>query len=82
MQTLRRINEMENKLTLEQANQKLEQTVRSMEDKSLTLQQSIDLYAQACELLAYCMKELDSYKGQIEEVNQRLKRMKNGEDKA
>ncbi len=71
---------MDNKMSFEEANAKLEQTVHSMEDKSLTLQQSVDLYAQSCELLAYCMKELDSYKGQIEDINERLRNIKNRED--
>ena len=53
-----------------------------MEDKSLTLQQSVDLYAEACELLAYCMKELDSYKGQIEDINERIKQINSEEEQA
>ncbi len=70
---------MEKKLSFEEANAKLDQTVRQMEDKSLTLQQSVDLYAQACDLLAYCLKELDSYKGQIEDINEKLRNIKRGE---
>ncbi len=66
---------MDKKMTFEEANKKLEQTVKSMEDKSLTLRQSVDLYAEACDLLAYCMKELDSYKGQIEDINERIKQI-------
>ena len=73
---------MDKKMTFEEANEKLEETVKSMEDKSLTLQQSVDLYAEACELLAYCMKELDSYKGQIEDINERLKQINSEEEQA
>ena len=52
---------MSEKMTFEQANSQLEQTVKMMENKGLTLQQSLEYYAKACELLAYCMKELENY---------------------
>lgn len=70
---------MSEKMTFEQANSQLEQTVKMMENKGLTLQQSLEYYAKACELLAYCMKELENYKGQIEDVNERIERMKNAQ---
>ena len=48
---------MENKnLTFEQANELLEKTVSKMESGELTLEQTMEEYAKACELLAYCMK--------------------------
>ena len=70
---------MDKKMTFEQANAKLEEIVRNMENKGLTLQESVEQYAQACELLAYCMKELETCKGQIEDINERIQRIKNGE---
>ncbi|MEE1318721.1 MAG: exodeoxyribonuclease VII small subunit [Ruminococcus sp.] len=70
---------MSKKMTFEEANAKLEQTVKNMESKSLTLQESVELYAQACELLSYCMKELENCKGQIEDINERIERIHNGE---
>lgn len=70
---------MNNKMTFEEANAKLEEIVNNMENKSLTLQESVEQYAQACELLAFCMKELESCKGQIEDINERIQRIKNGE---
>lgn len=70
---------MNKKMTFEQANAKLEEIVRNMENKGLTLQESVEQYAQACELLAYCMKELETCKGQIEDINERIQRIKNGE---
>lgn len=71
---------MNKKMTFEEANAKLEEIVNNMENKSLTLQESVEQYAQACELLAFCMKELESCKGQIEDINERIQRIKNGED--
>lgn len=70
---------MDKEMTFEQANNKLAETVKKMEDQSLTLQESVDLYAQACELLAYCVRELDAYKGQITEIHDRM--IKNKKDK-
>ncbi|MGN0502145.1 MAG: exodeoxyribonuclease VII small subunit [Ruminococcus sp.] len=70
---------MDKKMTFEQANAKLEEIVKNMESKGLTLQESVEQYAQACELLAYCMKELETCKGQIEDINERIQRIKNGE---
>ena len=70
---------MNKKMTFEEANAKLEEIVNNMENKSLTLQESVEQYAQACELLAFCMKELESCKGQIEDINERKQRIKNGE---
>ena len=70
---------MNKKMTFEEANAKLEEIVNNMENKSLTFQESVEQYAQACELLAFCMKELESCKGQIEDINERIQRIKNGE---
>ena len=70
---------MNKKMTFEEANAKLEEIVNNMENKSLNLLESVEQYAQACELLAFCMKELESCKGQIEDINERIQRIKNGE---
>lgn len=70
---------MNKKMTFEEANAKLEEIVNNMENKSLTLQESVEQYAQACELLAFCMRELESCKGQIEDINERIQRIKNGD---
>lgn len=70
---------MNKKMTFEEANAKLEQTVKKMESQGLSLQESVEQYAQACELLAYCMKELETCKGQIEDINERIQRLNNGE---
>lgn len=70
---------MNKKMTFEDANAKLEEIVKNMETKGLTLQESVEQYAQACELLAYCMKQLETCKGQIEDINDRIQRIKNEE---
>ena len=70
---------MNKKMTFEQANAKLEEIDKNMENNTLTLQESVEQYAQACELLAYCMKELETSKGQIEDINERLNNIQNKE---
>lgn len=70
---------MDMKMSFEDANAKLEATVKQMENKSLTLQESVKLYAQACELLAFCMNELDGCKGQIEDINEKIRKIREGE---
>ena len=70
---------MDMKMSFEDANAKLEATVKQMENKSLTLQESGKLYAQACELLAFCMNELDGCKGQIEDINEKIRKIREGE---
>lgn len=70
---------MSGKLTFEEANKKLEKTVAGMESGNLTLQQSVEEYAKACELLAYCMNELETYKGEIVDINERIQKLRNGE---
>lgn len=70
---------MNKNMTFEQANAKLEETVRNMENNALTLQESVEQYAQACELLSYCMKVLETSKGRIEDINEMLNNIQNKE---
>lgn len=65
---------MEEKMTLEQANALLEQTIHQLEDDALPMSESVTLYARACELMAYCMKELDSCRNKINDANEKLAR--------
>ncbi len=65
---------MDKEMSLEQANDLLEQTIKQLENRALPMDESIELYAKACELLALCMKKLDAYKGRIEQIDQKLAR--------
>ncbi|MCQ2514088.1 MAG: exodeoxyribonuclease VII small subunit [Ruminococcus sp.] len=69
------------KISFEVANKRLEAIVQKMESGTLTLQQSIDEYAKGCELIAYCMKELETRRGEISDINERIKQLReNGGD--
>ena len=63
---------MEKEMTIEQAQSQLEEVIKKFETETLPLQESVELYAKGCELLALCMDKLDSYKGKIEEIDKAL----------
>ena len=67
---------MNKKMSFEEANTLLEQSVMKMDEKGLTLQESVQEYAKACDLLSFCMQELDLYKGQIEDINERIQKFR------
>ena len=72
---------MENKnITFEQANELLEKSVSKMESGELALEQTMEEYAKACELLAFCMKQLEPCKGKIIDINERISKISKGDD--
>ena len=71
---------MDKNMTFEEANRALEETVSKLEDKSISLDESMALYAEACELLAFCVKALEGYKGQIMDIHKRFIEEKSEEE--
>ncbi|MCH5304584.1 MAG: exodeoxyribonuclease VII small subunit [Ruminococcus sp.] len=71
---------MEEKLTFEKANEKLEILVNKMESGDLSLDESMKCYEEAFKLLGYCYKQLEVCKGQITDINKRIDDIKNKED--
>ena len=71
---------MDKKMTFEEANRALEETVRKLETESASLEESMALYAEACELLAFCVKALEGYKGQIMDIHKRFIEEKSEEE--
>lgn len=63
---------MDNNMTLEQANALLEQTVKKLENRDLSLEESLEEYAKACKLLAFCKGKLNEAKGKIEDINTKI----------
>ena len=63
---------MDEKMTLEQANALLNQAIHQLENDALPMSESVQIYARACELMAYCMQELDAYRGKINDANEKL----------
>ena len=71
---------MDKPMTIEQANEMLENTIRQLEDKAMPLEESVALYSKACELMAYCMEQLNSFQGRIEDASKRLSQQAAGEE--
>ena len=72
---------MENKnITFEQANELLEKSVSKMESGELALEQTMEEYAKACEILAFCMKQLEKCKSKIIDINERISKLSKGDD--
>lgn len=71
---------MKEKMTLEEANVKLEEIVKKMEDGELGIEESMKCYDEAFKLLSYCYKQLDTYKGEIIDINKRIDEIKSKED--
>lgn len=70
---------MAEKLTFEKANSELEKLVKEMESGKLSLDESIKVYEQASKLLSYCYQQLESYKGQIVDINTKIDALKKEE---
>ena len=72
---------MENKnITFEQANELLEKSVSKMESGELALEQTMEEYAKACEVLDICMKQLEQCKGKIIDINEKISKLSKGDD--
>lgn len=71
---------MKEKMTLEQANLKLEKLVKKMEDGELGIEESMKCYDDAFKILNYCYEQLEAYKGEIIDINKRIDEIKSKED--
>lgn len=71
---------MKDKMTIEEANSKLEKLVEKMESGELGLEESMKCYDEAFKLLSFCYNQLDTYKGEIVDINKRIDEIKSKED--
>ncbi len=60
---------MAEKLNFEQALNRLEEIAQMLEKGQTGLDESMDLYAQAAKLIAFCQKKLDTAQLKIEKLN-------------
>jgi exodeoxyribonuclease VII small subunit len=58
------------RITFEEALKKLESIVSKLEEGSVTLEESVNLYEEGLTLSKYCSEILDSAELRIEKVNQ------------
>lgn len=69
----------ENEMTLEQASAELDSLIKRLENQALPMQESVELYAQACKLLAFCMSEVQKYREKTDSAFEQLSPYLNGE---
>lgn len=70
------MTELNNKMTFDEAYKALEETVREMETPGIQFKDSLRLYEQACKLVVYCQRKLADAKGQVTEINERVRKLK------
>ena len=63
---------MKKKITFETASEELDQILRELSQEETTLDHSLELYAQAAELVAFCNETLANAQMKIDEITDRL----------
>lgn len=66
---------MDKSMTFEQAHSRLKADIAKLQDSRTTLDESIKIYAETGDLLLYCLDLLDSKRGEIVEINERINRL-------
>ena len=69
----------ENKMTLETAGAELDALIARLENTTLPLSESVEVYTQACKLLAFCMSEVQKYREKTDSAFEQLSPYLNGE---
>ncbi len=59
---------MNSELSFEQASAELDTIIEKLNSGSTSLEEMVQLYEKGTELVNYCTKLLDSYRGRIEKV--------------
>ena len=63
---------MKKKITFETASEELDQILRELSQEETTVDRSLELYAQAAELVAFCNETLANAQMKIDEITDRL----------
>lgn len=66
----------EKELTIETAMQQIDEAVNKLENTPMLMKESVETYAKAAELLAFCYRELEQSKGTITDVDRMLAEQK------
>ena len=70
------MKELNEKMDFEEAYEQLREVVAKLEDPKNKIEENIDLYENACLLVAHCHKKLEEAKLQITDINERIAQMK------
>lgn len=71
---------MKKELSFEEAYTALEETVRKMEDKSVSLKDSMTLYEEACRLIVICREKLEEAKAGIVTIDEKIASLSKKDD--
>lgn len=61
---------MAKEMTYEEAQKKLDEIVGKMQDKDISLDDSIKYYQKACELLKFCKEKLTEANDKIQDIDE------------
>lgn len=62
-------------LTFEKADLILDETIKKLETEKMPLRDSVECYKKACEMLCYCMEELNNCTSEVETINTKLEKL-------
>ena len=71
---------MDEKMTFEKANERLDEVLNKMEIEGLTLEETMEYYEEAFRLFEFCYKQLSESKKRITYINEKLEAMANEGD--
>lgn len=74
------MTEINNEMDFQQAYQALRETVTAMEDPKITIDESLQLYEQACKLVLFCQRKLNDTKTKITDINERITALKDSDE--
>lgn len=70
------MDEISNEMDFQQAFDSLKETVDKLEDPNTTIDESIELYEQACKLVVFCQRKLNDNKLRITDINERIAQLR------
>ena len=63
---------MNKDMTIEAAVQRIDEAVEKLENTPMLINESVETYVEAAELLAFCYQELETAKGKIRDVDRMI----------
>ena len=70
------MDEISNEMDFQQAFDSLKEIVDKLEDPKTTIDESIELYEQACKLVVFCQRKLNDNKLKITDINERIAQLR------
>lgn len=74
------MTEIKNEMEFQEAFDALKETVDKLEDPKTSIDESIELYEQACKLIVFCQRKLNETKGRIIDINERIAELRQNDE--